>query len=280
MQRVAEVPALRQRASLVLSHLHALAKDATEAEVLDYTRDPPELVVLHFDPKLGPKLEAETWFRRARKLERGAVIAGERANASRTRLAILLALASARQQPSIARCSSASRARRDRSASVISGGHGTRDNRTRRPSRNAPALPRIRRQRRPADPGRARRRRQRPTHARSRPTPRSWLHARDESGAHVVVPLKRDEACPPELLCDAATLTAHFSQARGQSRVDVIYTQRRYVRKPRKAAVGSVQLMREKVFALRLEPERLRRLLESERAAPRLIRPASGFIRP
>ena len=69
-----------------------------------------------------------------------------------------------------------------------------------------------------------------------------WLHARDEAGAHVVVPLEREEACPPDLLRDAAMLAAHFSQARGQARVDVIYTPRRYVRKPRKSAAGSVQL--------------------------------------
>ena len=62
-----------------------------------------------------------------------------------------------------------------------------------------------------------------------------WLHARDDAGAHVVVPLERGEACPSELLCDAATLAAHFSQARGQARVDVTYVERRYVRKPRKS---------------------------------------------
>ena len=92
-----------------------------------------------------------------------------------------------------------------------------------------------------------------------------WLHARDEAGAHVVVPLERGEACPSELLCDAATLAAHFSQARGQARVDVTYVERRYVRKPRKSPAGQVQLEREKVFRLRLEPDRLARLLAAER---------------
>jgi predicted ribosome quality control (RQC) complex YloA/Tae2 family protein len=92
-----------------------------------------------------------------------------------------------------------------------------------------------------------------------------WLHARDDAGAHVVVPLERGEACPPELLCDAATLAAHFSQARGQARVDVLYTERRYVRKPRKIGPGKVVLLREKVFRLHLEPARLKRLLAAER---------------
>jgi predicted ribosome quality control (RQC) complex YloA/Tae2 family protein len=93
-----------------------------------------------------------------------------------------------------------------------------------------------------------------------------WLHARDEAGAHVVVPLERDEACPSDLLRDAAMLAAHFSQARGHARVDVVYTPRRYVRKPSKAVAGSVQLMREKVFRLQLEPARLQQLLAAERS--------------
>jgi predicted ribosome quality control (RQC) complex YloA/Tae2 family protein len=82
----------------------------------------------------------------------------------------------------------------------------------------------------------------------------------------VVVPLERGEACPPELLCDAATLAAHFSQARDQRDVDVIYTHRRYVRKPRKAPPGRVLVEREKVFRLRLEEQRLARLLGTELA--------------
>ena len=82
----------------------------------------------------------------------------------------------------------------------------------------------------------------------------------------MVIPLERGEACPSELLCDAATLAAHFSQARGQARVDVTDVERRYVRKPRKSPAGQVQLEREKVFRLRLEPDRLARLLAAERA--------------
>jgi predicted ribosome quality control (RQC) complex YloA/Tae2 family protein len=92
-----------------------------------------------------------------------------------------------------------------------------------------------------------------------------WLHARDVSGAHVVVPLERNEVCPEELLLDAAHLAAHFSSARGETQLEVSYTGKRYVRKPRGAAVGQVQLEREKVLSLRLEPARLARLLTSER---------------
>jgi predicted ribosome quality control (RQC) complex YloA/Tae2 family protein len=88
-----------------------------------------------------------------------------------------------------------------------------------------------------------------------------WLHAKGTTGAHVVVTLKKGESCPAELLVDAAHLAAHFSDARGEKVVEVTYVQKRYVRKPRGAAPGSVQVDREKVIVLRVEAERLARLL-------------------
>jgi len=88
-----------------------------------------------------------------------------------------------------------------------------------------------------------------------------WLHVRGSPGAHVVVPLAKGASVSPELLVDAATLAAHHSDARGETRVEVQWTERRYVRKPRKSAPGAVVLERERVIVLRLEPARLRRLL-------------------
>jgi predicted ribosome quality control (RQC) complex YloA/Tae2 family protein len=81
------------------------------------------------------------------------------------------------------------------------------------------------------------------------------------AGAHVVVPLDKGASCPPDLLADAATLAAHFSDARGAAHCEVTYVERRYVRKARGAAPGAVTYDHEKVLALRLEPARLARLL-------------------
>jgi predicted ribosome quality control (RQC) complex YloA/Tae2 family protein len=92
-----------------------------------------------------------------------------------------------------------------------------------------------------------------------------WLHARGEAGAHVVVPMQRNESCPEELLLDAAHLAAHFSDARRETTVEVSYTGKRYVRKPRGSAPGQVTLEREKVIALQLEPARIEHLLSRER---------------
>jgi hypothetical protein len=92
-----------------------------------------------------------------------------------------------------------------------------------------------------------------------------WMHTRGTPGAHVVVPLARGTQCAQEALLDAATLAAHHSDARGHDFVEVTWTERRYVRKPRKSKPGSVVLDREKVLALRPEAARLARLLASRR---------------
>ncbi len=111
-----------------------------------------------------------------------------------------------------------------------------------------------------------------------------WLHTRDLPGAHVVVPLAGRPVDEPTLL-DAATLAVWFSPARPTDwradgpgapggdetarkvQADVTYALRKLVRKPRNAPPGRVTVAGGKTLRVRLEPDRLRRLLAS-RAEP------------
>lgn len=92
-----------------------------------------------------------------------------------------------------------------------------------------------------------------------------WLHTRDVPGAHVIVPLA-GRPVDEQTLLDAATLAAHHSNARDEAQVDVGYTLRKHVRKPPKAPPGTVLTSGLKTIRVRLEPERLRRLLATLRA--------------
>ena len=89
-----------------------------------------------------------------------------------------------------------------------------------------------------------------------------WLHVRGRKGSHVVVPLGRGEDPTPDVLVDAAHLAVHFSEASGEDDVEVTYTRRKYVRKPKGAAPGAVIVTREKTLMLRLDEARLKRLLD------------------
>jgi predicted ribosome quality control (RQC) complex YloA/Tae2 family protein len=95
-----------------------------------------------------------------------------------------------------------------------------------------------------------------------------FLHVRGTPGAHVIVPLERGEQIAEQTLLDAATLAVHYSKMRTSAAADVAYTARKFVRKPKGAKPGLVQVQREKVLRLRREPERLARLLMSVEEAP------------
>lgn len=91
-----------------------------------------------------------------------------------------------------------------------------------------------------------------------------WFHARGVPGAHVVVPLPRNAQLTPEVLLDAAHLALHHSDSKGEPRGEVSYVAAKRVRKPRDAAPGAVLYTGERTLMLRVEPQRLSRLLASE----------------
>jgi predicted ribosome quality control (RQC) complex YloA/Tae2 family protein len=71
-----------------------------------------------------------------------------------------------------------------------------------------------------------------------------WLHAADYGGSHVVVRNSTRKDVPHRTIIEAAQLAAQFSQARKDPKVDVHYTQRKFVSKPRGSAPGLVRMSR------------------------------------
>jgi hypothetical protein len=262
--RSAQADALRRDASLVLTHLHTLSGVSGELSLLDLESDPPLSRSVTIDPKLGAQRQAATWFERARKLQRGALLAQERAAQTKIEITALAALRARAEAASDAELQALQQAARAFGIAPAQSAPASSASK-RKPIERVPYREFHGSADRPIWVGRGAGDNDALTLRHAKPHD-LWLHARDQSGAHVVVPLARNESCPPELLCDAATLAAHFSSAREEPRADVIYTPRRYVQKPRKAAPGSVLLLREKVFRLELEPERLKRLLAREQA--------------
>ena len=71
-----------------------------------------------------------------------------------------------------------------------------------------------------------------------------WLHAADYPGSHVVVRNPTRKEIPHRTVIEAAQLAAHFSQANKDPKVDVHYTQRKFLAKPKGAAPGLVRMSR------------------------------------
>ena len=67
-----------------------------------------------------------------------------------------------------------------------------------------------------------------------------WFHARGIPGSHVVLQAPPGEAAPDEDLDCAADYAARNSRARNSPRVEIDFTERKYVRKQRDAAPGMV----------------------------------------
>jgi len=78
-----------------------------------------------------------------------------------------------------------------------------------------------------------------------------WMHAHGVSGSHVLI-INRDKKAvvPKNVLQIAASFAAFYSKAKNAKTVPIIYTEVRYVRKPRGAKPGTVYCQREKtIFA-------------------------------
>ncbi len=76
-----------------------------------------------------------------------------------------------------------------------------------------------------------------------------WFHAGQAAGSHVVL-LRENQKIPVpgEALLEAAAIAAWHSKARHGSKVAVIYTEKRYVRKPKGSLPGRVTCTREKTL--------------------------------
>ena len=73
--------------------------------------------------------------------------------------------------------------------------------------------------------------------------------------------LERHEEIDQESLLDAATLAAHYSGSKNPAVMEVIYTFAKHVRKPKGFPPGKVTVSNTKAITVRMEDERLRRLL-------------------
>lgn len=69
-----------------------------------------------------------------------------------------------------------------------------------------------------------------------------WLHAADYPGSHVIVRNPTRADVPHRTIIEAAQLAAAFSQAKRDAKVNVHYTQRKFLSKPKGAAPGLVRM--------------------------------------
>ena len=75
-----------------------------------------------------------------------------------------------------------------------------------------------------------------------------WLHAKDVSGSHVIIKYQSGKKFPKPVIEKAAQLAAYYSQRKTDSYCPVMYTPKKFVRKPKGAAPGAVIVEKEEVI--------------------------------
>ena len=78
-----------------------------------------------------------------------------------------------------------------------------------------------------------------------------WMHAQNMPGSHILIKLPPGEETPPDnILLRGAQLAAHYSQGRNSKKVEILYTKRKYLKKPPGAKPGYVTYTEEKTIVV------------------------------
>ncbi|HZI13730.1 MAG TPA: NFACT RNA binding domain-containing protein [Myxococcus sp.] len=242
----------REVGELLAQNLYRLKRGATQATLTAYTEEGPKEVQVTLDPKRTPKEETDWHFHQYRRLLRGVEQARHREAE--------LAREVAQSETALAQIEGMDEAALLSQAEVLQlpvGGEGAQEG---RPFKEYAGHGGAR-----IWVGRGSEDNDTLTFKVARPW-YLWLHARGVPGSHVVVPLEKGQEVAQEVLLDAAHLALHHSGAKGEPRGEVSYVPVKFVRKVKGGAHGQVTFTREKTFVVRMEPERLERLLKSRHA--------------
>jgi hypothetical protein len=259
----------RRRGEILLTYYKDVPRGASRVELPDpYADSPGVRVRLVLDPSLSPQDNAARLFQKAKKGERGLALVERRLADTRGSLSLCTELRRAVQdQPPKEALASLDaffrKARLDFSA------RGERQkNRSSRPSSAPPRAERPEHR----SPGAHRSIRPRTfvtsdgwtvwvgrnntendliTHRLSQPHD-LWFHVVGAPGSHVILRRPTRTAIPkPRTLEEAASIAAYFSKSRKQSRVPVMFTERKFVSKPRRSKPGLALATREREIVVR-----------------------------
>jgi len=230
----------RAKAQLILARKRDIRRGDESASLLDY--DGVTRVEVELDPRLSPKDNAETYFRRAKKAEKRAIRAPERLDALESEVAEL-----ARKAEAAATAEGEELDRLEETFAKPLRARGRKDKpeervhyRTYRISGGWEVLV-----------GKTNRDNDVLTHRVARPGD-LWFHAAQVAGSHVVLRIPDGDRRPDrQAILEAAAIAAFHSKAGRSSKVSVSYTEKRHVRKPRGAKAGLAVISREKSVMVR-----------------------------
>ena len=260
----------RRRGEILLANFGKIRRGASRVGLPDPFADSHRATIeIALDPALSPDENAARLFQRAKKGERGERLADERLAETRQSLSALTELR--REAPTLnPREALAKIASFLNHAKIESGARGdVREThlgrraivaapRAGRPGRGTPGAHKSLRPRTYVTKdgwevwvGRSNTDNDLITHRLSNPHD-YWFHVVGAPGSHVILRRPTRNSIPKQTtLVEAAQIAAFFSKARKQTRVPVIYTERKFVSKPRRSKPGQAICTRERELMVR-----------------------------
>ncbi len=260
--------ALRAEADLMLAYAHTVRRGAVQMTVPDWERDGEERTIA-LDPSKPVVMQSQALYEKARRLDDGRDMAEQRLAEAEATIAVL--------QPIHAALSALSPVAPDLIEQLA---HHRQSLQRLGALPKAPAPPKPPGRAHHEDPadnvrrfvsaegypiwvGRNNEQNDRLTMRLAKGND-LWLHVGgNRPGSHVVIRLPKNKTASLETLLDAATLAVHFSKVRGESRIEVVYTQKKHVRKPKGLPAGAVVPAQTKTITVLRDEARLQRLLSS-----------------
>ena len=245
LESAADFERYKKLGELLQINLSMISKGQTQVEVDDIYRDPPEKIVIPLDQKLSPHENAREYFKKHRKGREGLELLQRRLQITRDELAELRAM-----QQALETNFDSARLRYDSEIESLLPREGVKEaDQQRLPYKEYTLATGVK-----IFVGRDGTDNDRTTFDFARPY-ELWFHTQQCPGSHVVIKYPNKSFEPSKLEIEmTAAIAAWFSKARNDSLVPVIYTERRYVRKPRKAKPGLVTVEREK--SVMVEPQK------------------------
>jgi predicted ribosome quality control (RQC) complex YloA/Tae2 family protein len=242
--QIEQAAAYKQKGELITANLYQLSKGMNTAEIVDYYHE-NQMIEIPLDPKLTPSQNAQRYFKRYRKLKQGKDVTEQRLLKTDQEITYLeevlffienadtlQELEALREEiPFKSREKAKQRPEQPRKPflrSVSSDGFEIYIGRN---SRENDLL--TQRTALPED---------------------IWLHAHRAPGSHVLIlNRQRNTSVPEQTLLEAASLAAYHSKLRRSGKVDVLYTPKKYVQKPKGSPPGLVRVSQFEI--LRVTPQ-------------------------
>jgi hypothetical protein len=229
---------LRHMGNLLVTWRHLLRTGMKEIKVKDYSG---HAVTIPLDSSLDPERNIRLYFKRAKKGEKGMLIIRERRSRIREEVSSIES-----RIKEISGCADPAVLVRlnDRAGRKKSGGTGAVERRSLRSYRLDDRHVML--------VGRTGRENDELTHRIASPGD-LWFHAQGCPGSHVIL-RGAGRSTPKKLIRTAAETAAWFSKARSSGTVAVVYTEKRYVRRPRGSKPGTAATLRSKTIFVTPKP--------------------------